>query len=195
MTADLEDRLVARIEAEVRAAADADAALLATVRTICLACQLPYGEVWTRYSERPNLRMQAFWHLPKLELAEFVTASRRYAFASGVGMPGRILQSRRSEIIEDIRGHHGFSRQAMAVAAGFRAAAGFPVTRGDDPVAVLIFFMFKPERALLELIAQLAGTIDREIAKRWPDGAKRTAVRPNLIWSGLRGPIPRASPT
>ena len=161
------NELVIQIETALRAATNAEMALLTGLRSVCLACRIPYGEIWTRYSERPNLYLMEYWHPPNLDFTDFLAVSRRYAFAPGVGLPGRVWQSLRAEIIKDLRGRHDFSRREIALAAGFRTAVAFPITRGNDPFAVLVFLMFERDAGLFEIIGRLTEPVSREITERW----------------------------
>lgn len=163
------DQIIAHIRERMQAAGSADAGLLAAVQAICVACGHPYGEVWTSYPERSVLYLKAAWYLPELDLAEFVAASRKFALAPGVGLPGRVWQSRQGEVVEDLRVTPEFSRQSIALAAGFRAAAGLPVICGDDLVAVLIFLTFGPKRHLSGLIERIAENVGTELSDHLPD--------------------------
>ena len=177
------DEIAARIRKRLSAADSIDTVLLSCIQSVCSSCEVPYGEAWTRYTEGPSLYMKAAWYLPELDLADFVSASRKLAFAPGVGLPGRTWQSRQQEVIADLRTAPDFTRHAMAEAAGLRAAIGSPVFRGDDVVAVLVFMTSKIQRPLPELVQKAAALANDTIAARWPLPRTGTDHKPARLCS------------
>ena len=61
-------------------------------------------------------------------------------FASGVGLPGRVLASGRPSWIIDVTKDPNFPRATGATDIGIKASFGFPVLIGHEVVAVLEFF-------------------------------------------------------
>lgn len=70
------------------------------------------------------------------EHAEFARVSANKSFRFGEGLPGSVWASRRPEVWNDLASH--FVRSEVAMAAGFDAAVGFPLFRGDEVSAVIV---------------------------------------------------------
>lgn len=166
------DDIVARIRRNMRAAGNADAALLAAVGTICRACEIPYGEVWRSYSASSVLYLKDAWHQPGHDFSAIDAESRKIALAPGVGLPGRVWQSREPMVLANLRTSMAFSRQTIALEEGFRSAVGVPVFHGDDLVAVLVFLMFDRRGHLPGLLGDLIAAVGLELSRH-------LAVRPD----------------
>jgi signal transduction histidine kinase/DNA-binding response OmpR family regulator len=71
---------------------------------------------------------------------EFVEESRSFRFASGIGLPGRVLSSGQPTIIERLSQDANYPRREKAGRAGLDCAFAFPVRNGQEIVAVLEFY-------------------------------------------------------
>jgi hypothetical protein len=170
------DQVIARVRDGIRAAVSSDDVLIVAVQTSCTECQIPYGEVWARYASNPSLFLAAAWHQPDMDMAAFIEASRKFAFAPGVGLPGRVWQSRKLELISDIQDRWDFTRRALAVAAGFQNALALPIVDGDEVVAVLAFFDVR-RRHPPGLFERIAKTVSAELARRRAGPGPTSAAR------------------
>src|SRR5262249_11451214 len=120
-----------------------------------------------------SLRSTDFWFNadpPRYE--PFVTASKGVAFASGEGLPGRILQSGEPAWMADVRAEPTFQRAHAADVCGLGAAFAFPITSSRGVEAVMESFApdpAEPNDYLLDLIShvglQLGHLLDREVAE------------------------------
>ena len=116
--------------------------------------QLHCGSMW--YADRPHLQQP---------VQAFHQASLDVLFKSGMGLPGRILESRQSEWIENLATipEVAFPRKRLAKYCGLRTALGIPLLAGQTVLAVLIFFDCSPRpcdrehAATLERAAALLG--------------------------------------
>ena len=145
---------VTRVLAETTTLAEAGPRLLAA-----LGEQLDWeiGDVWLVDESGQVLRSAASWHRPGLEIANFVAVSLRTRFGHGVGLPGSVWASARSQWISDVTRSRTFLRRADAQAAGIHTACAFPVIRPDGEVVGVLDLLTRSVRAPdLELMAILA---------------------------------------
>ncbi|GEN98228.1 hypothetical protein NSE01_00610 [Novosphingobium sediminis] len=105
-------------------------------------------------------------------LFPLVEATRGSTFASGEGLPGRVLRDGHPHWVDESELATSFCRRAEAAACGFHAACAFPVLIGDEIVCVLEFFsrtaMIDKDAILLtvtQAATQLARVIEREHAR------------------------------
>ncbi len=90
-------------------------------------------------------------------------------FASGVGLPGRVLASGEPAWIFDVTKDPNFPRAQLATEIGVRAGAAFPILVGPKVAAVLEFFSAEAVEAyqpLLEVMAQIGTQLGRVIERR-----------------------------
>lgn len=167
--------VVARVLETMRAAASRDDARIAAIQAICEERQFPYGEIWMRYAQSPALYLADAWHRPDLDMAAFVAASRKFALAPGVGLPGRVWQSRTPESIIDIRRGHDFSRRSLAVSVGLRYVLGLPIIVGEDVIAVLLLFDVRQRPQPPGLLDEVADAVGAELARRGAAAQEATA--------------------
>ena len=159
------------------AANEAQAIGPALRRTLALICDFtgwPLGHVLVKDEGSSTLHPSALWHVQGADRFEaFRRDTEARVFASGEGLPGTVLQTRRPAWIEDVTSTPNFPRRAAAQACGLRSALGFPLVIRDEVVAVLEFFTdhtVTPDDGLLELMEnvgiQLGRVVERARAGR-----------------------------
>ena len=105
------------------------------------------------------------WHLDDAAAFEtFRSVTEATRFASGVGLPGRVLGSGQPAWISDVTTDPNFPRAQLASETGVRAGAAFPVLVGNDVVAVLEFFSGAP-RAPDETILEVMGAVGTQLGR------------------------------
>jgi len=129
--------VVARIMSESESLEDAAPSLL---QAICESLGCDMGQLWRLDREAETLRWLAAWRVSSLEADEFEEASRNRSFGRGVGLPGRIWVSRKSEWIENLTNDENFPRAEFAARSGLVSSFGFPVILGQVVMGVMEFF-------------------------------------------------------
>jgi diguanylate cyclase (GGDEF)-like protein/PAS domain S-box-containing protein len=128
------------------------------LQAICGALGLPFGALWV-IDEANNgvLRCRELWHHKDKDeqLAVLASSTRAARLAPGVGLPGRVWNTRRAAWVGDIRLDSNFPRASAAAQVGMHAAFGFPVFSDGNMVAVLEFFSSSIQKPDMELIALL----------------------------------------
>lgn len=85
------------------------------------------------------------WHACEpLDFAPLEQATRAIRFGPGIGLPGRVVETRLPVWITDIEHDPNFPRARVARLLGLHAAFAFPVLSGTRTIAVLEFFHREP---------------------------------------------------
>lgn len=151
--------LLQRLAVDVSRAGNLHEALLAMLRAVCAYTGWPVGHVYERADGADTLVSARIWHLDEPDTyGAFRRISEAFTFASGVGMPGRVLATGRPVWIMDVTVDTNFPRARLAEDLGIRAAFGFPVVSRGSVVAVLEFFSPRtvpPDEPLLEVMGSL----------------------------------------
>ena len=132
------------------------------LQAICGALGWDYGSFWTVDRAAAQLRWAATWHAPSLPFDEFAAVSRGTAFATGVGLPGRVWSSLEPAWIPDVVRDPNFPRAPAAERAGLHAAFGFPVVGRTETIGVMEFFsreIREPDADLLRMLMTVGSQV------------------------------------
>jgi PAS domain S-box-containing protein len=136
---------------------------------VCAHTGWPVGHSYLLDETAGDLVPSGIWHLDDAESFEtFRKVTEATGFASGVGLPGRVLASGEPAWIFDVTKDANFPRAKLATEIGVRAGAAFPVLVGPRVAAVLEFFSTEtaePDEALLEVMAQIGTQLGRVIER------------------------------
>ncbi|MBI5764810.1 MAG: GAF domain-containing protein [Planctomycetes bacterium] len=121
---------------------DFNDALQQIVDLICAIGGWPMGHVYFPANDGTGeLVSSPIWHFDDPDaFAEFRKVTEQTRFAPGVGMPGRILQSRQTVWIPNVLKDNNFPRAQCCAKLSIKTAFGFPVVENGQVVAVLEFF-------------------------------------------------------
>jgi diguanylate cyclase (GGDEF)-like protein len=140
-----------------RVADDLDVALRLALDLVGEFAGLPLGHAALVDDANGTLTSTGVWHCHEPErFAGFIERSEAMSMPAGVGLPGRVLESRQSAWIADIRDDTNFPRRDAALACGIKTAIAAPVISARGIVGVIEFFA-------LEALArdeQVAAVID-----------------------------------
>ncbi|MBI5969935.1 MAG: PAS domain S-box protein [Deltaproteobacteria bacterium] len=170
---EVELKLLHDLAMTIGASEDFHAALKIAVVRICKATGWTFGEAWLSKREWPSLDYVFGWPDDENGKKGFIELSRGMTIEAGAGLPGRVWVSKAPELVKDVSADGAiFLRSDAARAAGFKAAAGFPITTGGGVLAVLVFFIAAPKEEdahLVELVsvaaAQLGSVLMRKLAE------------------------------
>jgi PAS domain S-box-containing protein len=139
------------------------------LEAICRSVGWDYGARWEPDVNNQVLRYQEHWHVPLLDVEEFVAVSARSTFAPGVGLPGRVWMSGRPAWISDVTQDPNFPRASIAARVGLHGAFGFPILAGDTVLGVMEFFSREvrpPDENLLAMMAAIGAQLGQYIRRR-----------------------------
>jgi PAS domain S-box-containing protein len=123
------------------AAASLEASAPALLTTLCDAFDASFSALWIVDGEVMRCLQT---HRPVSAAITdddtFGALSRAMTFAPGIGLPGRVWQTRTPHWIEDVLADDNFPRNHAARQQGLRGAFGFPIRLGDDVFGMLECF-------------------------------------------------------
>jgi NO-binding membrane sensor protein with MHYT domain/signal transduction histidine kinase len=165
-----------------------EAAMQFALDRICAHTGWPVGHVYFYTpGQAKELISSALWHIENEErFAALCDATQSTRLYSGMGVPGRVIESGKPAWIRDLK-LEGESPRRAAAALDVRGAFGFPVLVQGEVVAVLEFFSHRveePDEELLSVMsnvgAQLGQVVERtrahqEIARNTEDLARSNA--------------------
>ncbi|WP_341528224.1 PAS domain S-box protein [Nostoc sp. UHCC 0302] len=176
--AENEIRLLLLTTQAITRAVDVNIALALVLRLICHTIGWDFGEAWTPSEDGSVLEHSLGWHGNQNCLEEFCRKSQTLQFAPGMGLPGRVWQSKGPEWIEDVSKVRKplFMRSPQAAKVGLKAGFGVPILAGNQVLAVLVFFKRSSvpvDKRLLLLVGAVAGQLGGLIERKQVEAAHR----------------------
>ena len=129
--------LLQTITRELAAADDLSSALKIVLREVCEKTGWALGQAWVPNKDGSVLVCDSGWFCGEGELQEFRVASEAIQFKLGVGLPGRVWESKQPAWLEDVTNDPNFPRSAAARTSGLRTGVGIPILSGNQVIAVL----------------------------------------------------------
>ena len=133
--------LLQTISMEVAAASDLASALEVVLREVCEKTGWVIGQAWVPNSDATTLDLVAAWYCGDGELKPFKAASEASHFEPGLGLPGRVWESKQPAWIEDVINDPNFPRSAAARSARLKTGVAIPILSRRKVIAILEFFM------------------------------------------------------
>ena len=158
---------------------DVPAAAPRVLRAICEHLNWDSGAMW-RVGETGVLHCVDMWHSSATRFVEFERLTRSSTFAPGIGLPGRVWQSREPHWIEDTPLEGNFPRAPVATKEGLHSAFGFPILLGDEVLGVLEFFsrhIQKPDPTLLQMMSTIGSQMGQFIERRKAEEGLKSYAR------------------
>jgi PAS domain S-box-containing protein len=139
------------------------------LESICDSLGWLHGALWTVDQAAGVLRCARIWNRPGIELPEFDAISRATTFPPGLGLPGRVWQTRQPHWIPDVTLDANFPRAAIAIRENLHAAFGFPILLRGEVESVLEFFspeIREPDDSLLSMLTTVGNEIGMFLERR-----------------------------
>jgi PAS domain S-box-containing protein len=173
--------LLQTITSELAAARDLSSALKIVLRQVCEKTGWALGQAWMPTEDGSVLVCDSDWFCGEEDLQEFRVASEAHHFKPGVGLPGRVWESKEAAWVEDVTDDPNFPRSAAARTTGLKTGVGIPILSGDRVIAVLEFFMRESRdqnERLVRVIAAVAAQLNLVMEQK---RAAEELVRTNEI--------------
>ena len=135
------------------------------LEAICSNLSWEMGALWIVEERNRHMRCVAVWHTGGEEKEEFIAETLRLRLEKGLGLPGRVWQSKRPLWIRDAETDSDFSRAALAGKANLHGAFAIPVRSAFEFLGVVEFFSKEIEQTDNELM-QLMDSVGIEIGQR-----------------------------
>src|SRR5206468_9498312 len=139
------------------------------LRRVCEKTGWVLGQAWVPSRDGTVLDCGSVWFCGNGELRDFRALSEAIHFKPGVGLPGRVWESKQPAWIEDVRHDPNFPRTATAKTIGLKTAVGIPILSGDKVIAVIEFFMRESRsenEQLVRVIVAVAAHLDLVIERK-----------------------------
>jgi two-component system, sensor histidine kinase and response regulator len=162
-----------RIMAESATLADAAPKIL---RAICESLEWDLAALWEVDPGGQALHCESAWHAPEFSEGAFEGITRKITLARGVGLPGRVWESRQPAWIKDVLGDTNFPRADFAARSGLHGAFGFPILTTNDVIGVMEFFSRQsqpPDDALLQMLTAVSSQVGQFIERKRAEEALR----------------------
>src|SRR6202048_346552 len=173
-----EIELLQLITVAANEASTVDEAMRTALDGVCAHTRWPVGHVHLKDSAGALLST-SLWHLDNPERYKtFRKISEAMTFATGTGLPGRVLEERKPAWIVDVTKDDNFPRSKAAQDTGLRAGFAFPVLVGEEVAAVMEFFSdepAEPDDAVLTIMAHVGSQLGRVIERRRAEDALKLA--------------------
>jgi PAS domain S-box-containing protein len=108
----------------------------------CVNISWDFAEAWIPNAAGTFLKSSDEWYTKDRSLEQFGHLSKNFQYPLGVGLPGRIWATGKSEWIADISQSElpTFLRSQLANQMGLKACFGVPICADREVLAVLVFF-------------------------------------------------------
>lgn len=116
------------------------------------------GLFWRLDKPSGTLRCLHHWQAGTVCADEFIAAKQLRSFKLGVGLPGRVWESRRPMWIRDVTCDPVFVLADVAAKTGLHGAFGFPIRISGEVEGIIEFFsrqVREPDSELLSMIADV----------------------------------------
>jgi PAS domain S-box-containing protein len=162
-------KLLQEIAAEANQVSDVEQVLRFTLDRICEFMSWPIGHVYM--VEIPDkLISTKIWNTNfSPEFSNFKNITESTPLRSGVGLPGRILESGKPLWVPDVNKDDNFPRAKAAVDIKVKAGFGFPFFTENEIVGVLEFFAqeaLEPDESLLEIMYNIGTQLGRVVERQ-----------------------------
>jgi signal transduction histidine kinase len=139
------------------------------------------GMFWMLDEQGQSLRFVDLWHVPEMDVEEFVQDSRDRTFRAGEGLVGRTWAAGKPIWIPDVLVDPAFRRAKMAEKVGLHGAFAFPLQKGNHTYGVMEFFfraIREPDQDVLDMVANLGIRLGLYIdRRRTEEELRRTEAR------------------
>jgi diguanylate cyclase (GGDEF)-like protein/PAS domain S-box-containing protein len=147
----------------------ADDGLRAALQAVCTVEGWTCGEYWSVDRRLHALRFGGYWDGGDLRVREVFERSREFVFPPGVGLAGRVWESREPMWVADVTTDARMLRKDLAREAGLHGAFLFPTFAGGDVVGVFSFWsqrLRKPDERLMQSIAAIGNQIGQFLRRK-----------------------------
>jgi PAS domain S-box-containing protein len=148
----------------------------ALLRAVCESLGWDAGVLWVVDEGAERLRFVELWRAPGASIGPFEDVTRAAGFPPGIGLPGRVWSSGRTEWIPDVTRDDNFPRARVAASVGLHGAIGFPILIGGQVLGVMEFFSHsirEPDAAVETMLVAVGGQIGQFVDRKAAESAVR----------------------
>ncbi len=153
--------------------ASQNAAIQKVLQVMCKMLDMQIGELWEIGQNDTRLGLSEAYCLDKSVLKKFIEKSKLFSFGTGVGLPGKVLESHSIHQIWDVTQDPNFPRATCASEAGLHSAFAFPLFVDNKVIGVIVFLTDQLkafDSVLLSVIQNIGNQVgiflEREYARK-----------------------------
>ncbi|MCP4252282.1 MAG: GAF domain-containing protein, partial [Candidatus Scalindua sp.] len=157
-------RLLQEIAITTNEASSEEEAMRTCVGKICEFTKFALGHVYLLDSNGVLVPSDLWFFDHHKKYEEFKKVTESTTFIKGVGLPGRVFESRKPEWITELKKDSNFPRAKIAEDIKVKSGFAFPILEQKKVVAVLEFFAtekLEPDESLLQIISPFATQLGR----------------------------------
>jgi PAS domain S-box-containing protein len=118
-----------------------------------------FGEIWWLDRSDGRLHFGGSWTAPGARPLEPLPSRSSFSFASGEGLPGKVLATRGPVWVPELSSDASFVRKEAATEAGLRFGFGVPIQLDGEAIGVIALFGSESRRAPSEDVLDVASSV------------------------------------
>jgi hypothetical protein len=136
-----------------------------SMQKICIFTGWPVAHIYISHTSEDLLNSSKLWILDDWNVfKEFKEATEATDFRPGVGLPGRVLSSKKVSLIKNLSKDSNFPRARIALGNGLKSGFAFPILIGRRIIAVMEFYskeLLEEDTKLIEFAETLSFLLGR----------------------------------
>jgi len=149
---------------------DLNSALAIALEKVCEATGWVVGQAWIPNKEKTYLISSPAWYTKEKSLEKFRSFNKDLKFNPGIGLPGRVWESKHPVWVRDILSDNNMVRTFLPGEIGLKAGLAVPILcRKGEVIAVIEFFMYEARNVdahLVSIISAIATQLGSVIERR-----------------------------
>lgn len=144
------------------------------LQTICEQTDWDIGVFWVLHPGTHHMYCVDFWTRSHIQIPQFETITRAMTLEKGIGLPGRVWETRRTQWAEDITEDLSCRRNRVAKEENVHGACVFPILLGQELLGMVSFFsqsQRKLDPHLLHLMTVIGSQIGQFIERKRVESA------------------------
>ena len=167
-------RLLQEIAITANEALTLEEAMRTSLGKLCEFTKFSLGHIYLLNQENVMVPSGLWFVDTYKKYEEFMKITDSTTFVEGIGLPGRVLKSKKPLWITDITEDPNFPRARLTKNLVIKSGFAFPILEGGKVVAVLEFFSeerLEPDESLLQVISPLATQLGRVTERKHAEEA------------------------
>jgi PAS domain S-box-containing protein len=139
------------------------------LQAVCTALEWDFGEIWEFDQQKKALYNTEIWHVPSINVSEFIVTTKQITFPQKIGFPGRVWETAKPLWIADVVHDTNFLRAPVADKEGLHGAFGFPILSDNEVLGTICFFSHEirePDKELLDMLTAIGRQIGLFIKRK-----------------------------
>ncbi len=125
-----------------------------------------YGELWMVAHHNNHLNLISYF---SEDSSGRTMAEELLRFTKGQGLPGKVFAENKMIFWRGLKNRSNFVRKKSAQEASFESAIGIPITKGDQPIGVFVFFSRDRQynfKRQLDFLQEVSSWISPELQRK-----------------------------